>query len=188
MSRQVISPAPRPFSAINEMFAETYGFLIRTNAIRTFTADTNQQAIWTDPAGGALTLAAGCYKFEAFVSMDSMDATSGNGLWSLKGAGTATLTQVLQLTMGGDVALDTIVAISGVATTAELVGAVNSSTATTATVYTFRVVGAFTVTVAGTIIPSFAQTTSAAAKTKVGSYFHCWPLGPVDVVSVGAWA
>lgn len=65
--------------------------------------------------------------------------------------------------------------------------AINVSTAATATALCFLVKGTFTVTVAGTLIPSFAQTTAAAAVVSIGSYFKCNRIGDTSVVSIGQW-
>jgi hypothetical protein len=47
--------------------------------------------------------------------------------------------------------------------------------------------GTFEVTGAGTIIPSFAQTTAAAAVVSIGSYFKCNRIGSTSVTNVGQW-
>ena len=46
--------------------------LIRADATRTFTSNTSQQAIFTTPANGTLTLEVGCYLFEGLIAMDTM--------------------------------------------------------------------------------------------------------------------
>jgi hypothetical protein len=51
----------------------------------------------------------------------------------------------------------------------------------------FMVKGTFEVTGAGTIIPSFAQTTAAAAVVSIGSYFTCERVGSTSVTSIGQW-
>lgn len=160
---------------------------IRADSTRTFTSNTSQQAIFSSPANGTLTLETGTYLFECLVSMDTMSATSGNGKFSLIGAGTATLGSILYLLMGQDAALNTAGTISGNTQTTATVAATDSVTAATATVMTFLVKGTFKVTSAGTIIPSFAQTTAAAAVVKIGSYFKCNRIGDTSVVSVGQW-
>jgi hypothetical protein len=47
--------------------------------------------------------------------------------------------------------------------------------------------GSFTVTGAGTLIPSIDQVTAAAAVVKIGSYFSCERIGSTSVVSIGQW-
>lgn len=161
---------------------------IRADATRTFTSNTSQQAIFSTPAGGALTLETGTYLFEGLVSIDTQSATSGNGKFSLNSGGTATLGSILYLLGGMDAALDTLTAWSGVTETTATQVAANHSTAATATVATIFVKGTFEVTAAGTIIPSYAQTTAAAAVVKIGSYFFCHRIGSVSVASVGQWS
>lgn len=162
--------------------------IIRADATRTFTSNTSQQAIFTTPSNGRLTLETGVYFFEGLISMDTMSGTSGNGKWSLIGAGTASLGAILQQVHGQDIALDSISASSGVSLATATVTATNTSTANASTVYTFTVKGTFEVTGAGTIIPSFAQTTAAAAVVKIGSFFMCWRGGSTSMTSVGQWS
>jgi hypothetical protein len=162
--------------------------LIRANATRTFTSNTTQQAIFNSPAGGTLTLETGTYLFEGLIAMTSMSATSGNGKFSLIGAGTATLGAILWQAYGQDVAAEAAASATGgswhvIATQT----AVNVATAATGTALAFLVKGTFEVTGAGTIIPSFAQTTAAAAVVSIGSYFKCNRIGSTSVTSVGQW-
>lgn len=162
--------------------------IIRSNATRTFTSNTNQQAIWDSPTNGQLNLETGTYLFEGLIAMTAMSGTSGNGKFSLLGAGTATLDDILWQAAGNDVLAEGTAAATGgswhiIATQT----AVNIVTAGAATALCFTVKGTFTVTVAGTIIPSFAQTTAAAAVVSIGSYFKCNKIGDANVVSVGYW-
>lgn len=161
---------------------------IRADSTRTFTSNTLQQAIFTTPANGALTLETGTYLFEGLIAMTSMSGTSGNGKFSLIGAGTATLGAILWQAYGNDNTAETTGAATGggwhvIATQT----ATNIATAGTGTGLCFLVKGTFEVTVAGTIIPSFAQTTAAAAVVSVGSYFKCNRVGSTSVTSVGQW-
>jgi hypothetical protein len=159
--------------------------VIRADATRTFTSNTSVQAIFTTPANGTLTLETGVYEFECLVSMDTMSATTGNGKFSI--AGTATLGGLIVLNMAIDAALDTLTALSGVATVSAATSAANAATTATATVFTAWYKGTFEVTGAGTIIPSFAQTTAAAAVVKIGSFFKCKRMGSTSMTSVGQW-
>jgi len=163
--------------------------LIRADTTRTFTSNTLQQAIFTTPANGSITLETGCYMFEGLIAMTSMDgATGGNGKFSVIGAGTATLGSILWQSFGQDVLAEgTAAAISGgwhiiaTQTAANVV-----ATATTSAV-SFLVQGTFEVTGAGTIIPSFAQTTAAAAIVSVGSYIQVNRVGSTSLTSIGQW-
>lgn len=163
--------------------------IIRADATRTFTSNTSQQAIFNSPASGTLTLETGCYMFEGLIAMTSMSATSGNGKFSLIGAGTATLAAILWQAYGGDVAAEgTAAAIGGSWHVIATQTAVNVVTAATGTALCFLVKGTFEVSVAGTIIPSFAQTTAAAAVVSVGSYFMCNRIGSTSLTSIGQWS
>lgn len=160
---------------------------IRANATRTFASNTTQQAIFSSPANGALALAVGVYEFESLLGMDTMSATNGNGKWSLLGAGTATLGSILQFVYGTDIASNTTSSLGGSQTALATQTTTNAATAGVSTELIIRVVGTFEVTVTGTIIPSFAQTTAAAAVVKVGSFFHCHRVGASGRTSVGNW-
>lgn len=117
-----------------------------------------------------------------------MSATSGNGKFSIIGAGTATLGDILWLATGNDNTPEAGSAnISGGWHVIATQTATNIVAAAASQQCCFKVEGTFTVTVAGTIIPSFAQTTAAAAVVKIGSYFQCNRIGSASVVSVGQW-
>jgi hypothetical protein len=160
---------------------------IRSHATRTFGTGTAQQAIWNSPANGTLTLETGTYLFETLVQVTGTSATSGNFKFSLIGAGTATLANILYMINGMDAANDAITAHSGVSEIIATQTATNAVTAGAATVTTIMVRGSFELTVAGTIIPSLAQTTSTAAIVAVGSYFKCERIGATTMASVGQW-
>ena len=162
--------------------------IIRADATRTFTSNTSQQAIFTTPAGGTLTLETGCYFFEAIIAMTAMSATSGNGKFSVIGAGTATLGAILWEAWGIDAAAEAAAAgFGGGWHTIATQTAADVVTAGTTTALCFCVRGTFEVTGAGTIIPSFAQTTAAAAVVSIGSYFRVRRVGSTSMTSIGQW-
>lgn len=163
--------------------------LIRQDANRAvFANNTNQQAIFDAVAGGTLTLETGTYLFEALVQVSVTSATSGNLKFSLLGGGGATLGTILYIMNAIDAANDTNTAPT---MTSEIVStqvATNMATATVATVTTFWARGTFEVTVAGSIIPSVAQTTGTGSQvTTAGSFFHCNRIGSTTATSVGQW-
>jgi hypothetical protein len=161
---------------------------IRADATRTFTSNTNQQRIFTTPANGALTLETGTYLFEGLIAMTAMSASSGNGKFSLIGAGTATLGSILWQAFGHDNASQTTgAAAGGMWSVIATQTAANIVSAAIGTALSFLVKGTFEVTAAGTIIPSFAQTTAAAAVVSIGSYFSCERVGTTSVTSIGQW-
>jgi hypothetical protein len=120
--------------------------------------------------------------------MTGMSATSGNGKMSILGAGSATLGAILWQVMGQDAAAEGTAAATGgswhvIATST----AANISTAAANTALSFVVEGTFEVTGAGTIVPSFAQTTAAGATVSIGSYIEFSRVGSTGVASVGQW-
>lgn len=160
---------------------------IRLTATRTFTSNTLQQAIFNSPANGTLTLETGTYLFRCAGSMNTMSVTSGNGKFSVIGAGTATLGSVYQHFVCTDIAVNTATSSGGSFTRSATQTATNMGTAGAAAEFSFIADGTFEVTGAGTIIPSFAQTTAAAAVMQIGSYFWCHRIGATGVNSVGQW-
>ena len=161
---------------------------IRADTTRTFTSNTSQQAIFNSPANGRLTLETGTYFFDGLIAMTAMSGTSGNGKFSINNGGTATLDAILWNAWGNDVAAEGTAGATGggwhvIATQT----AANVVTAATATALAFAVTGTFEVTGAGTIVPSFAQTTAAAAVVSIGSYLCFHRVGSTSVVSVGQW-
>jgi len=163
--------------------------IIRQHADRAvFATGTAQQAIFNSVTNGTLTLETGTYYFETLFQIKATSSSSGNLKFSLAGAGGATLANILYLTQAIDAAVDTLTAPSMLAEIVSTQVVTNIATATAATVTTVLVKGSFEVTVAGTIIPSVAQTTStAAAVTTAGSYFNCNRVGATTMVSVGQW-
>ena len=163
--------------------------IVRQNADRAaFANNTTQQAIFNSVTNGTITLETGTYLFEGLVQVKVTSATSGNVKFSLIGAGTATIGGILFITGGMDAAVDTLTAWSGVSEIIATQTAANIATAATATVTTFYLKGTFQVTVAGTVIPSVAQTTGAATMvTTAGSYFMLNRIGSTTVTNVGQW-
>ncbi len=162
--------------------------IIRADATRTFTSNTSQQAIFNNPASGTLTLETGTYLFEGLIAMTSMSGTSGNGKFSVIGAGTATLGSILWQAWGTDNASQTTgAAVGGMWSVIASQTATNIVTAGAGTAMSFVVKGTFEVTGAGTIIPSFAQTTAAAAIVSIGSYIKFNRIGSTTMTSVGQW-
>jgi len=164
-------------------------YMIRQAADRAaFANDTNQQAIFDSVTNGTLTLETGTYEFEGVIQCKGMSATSGNLKFSVIGAGTATLGTILRTSSGFDAANEGVTTASGVSSIQATQTAANIATAAIATVVTFTVNGSFEVTVAGTIIPSVAQTTATTtAVITAGSYLRFNRIGAAGVVSVGQW-
>ena len=173
---------------------DTYGALTAGGALPvaygqleadyTLTSTTNVQKAFDWSSNGALTLATGRYAFECGLFLTGMSATSGNAAFSL--AGTATIAPVQMHVIGADNA--------DVNIPTGLAGLVVDSTATPASMVTAGagtelralISGTFAVTAAGTIIPSIALVTAAAAVVEAGSYFRCERMGAASIQ--GSWA
>lgn len=162
--------------------------VIRQAATYTLTSSTAQQKLFNSVTNGTLTLPTGTYLFESVIALTSMSATSGNGAFSVKGAGTAVLSDVLYHTVGVDGAAATAATQTGSTTVATTgTSAASVVTAGTGTAMTMRHHGTFEVTTTGTIIPSISLVTAAAAVVTAGSYFKCQRVGDINMVSQGDW-
>ncbi len=159
---------------------------IRANATRTLPNNTNENAIFNSPTNGRLTLEAGTYLFAGLISVSSMSATSGNALLDILGAGTAVCNDWLWHAVGADGNANTAATQTG-STTNTQQSAASILTAGTGSSMHINVKGTFTVTTAGTIIPSIDQVTAAAAVVAIGSYMTFERIGDASVVSVGQW-
>jgi hypothetical protein len=159
---------------------------IRCNAARTLPNDTNENAIFNNPTNGRLTLETGTYLFDMVVGVTAMSATTGNALLDVLGAGTATCDDWLYAVIGKD---GTLISVNAVLGTMPVIQSTPASmfTAGTGAQMWWIAKGSFTVTGAGTLIPSIDQVTAAAASVAIGSYFSCERIGDTSVVSVGQW-
>ncbi len=162
-----------------------YGVL---QANYTLTSVTSAQKLFNWSTNGALSLAAGTYRFSCSLLLTSMSSTSGSAKFDLKGAGSAVFGKMSMQDFGsrGTVAVGGTTATSG---TASAVPASAAALATAATSAALRasIHGTFEITTAGTIIPSIALDVAAAAVVNAGSYFECIYLGPAAALG-GTWS
>ena len=162
-----------------------YGVL---QANYTLTSVTTAQKLFNWSTNGALSLAAGTYRFSCSLLLTSMSSTSGSAKFDLKGAGSAVFGKMSMQDFGsrGTVAVGGTTATSG---TASAVPASAAALATAATSAALRasIHGTFEITTAGTIIPSIALDVAAAAVVNAGSYFECIYLGPAAALG-GSWS
>lgn len=148
------------------------------------TSTTDPQRLFNWSTNGALTLSAGVYRFRSIIYLTGMSATSGNAAFHLLGAGTATVSRVLYQVSGIDATspLGTGARVgSGSVTQAS--GA-NMMTAAVGAGMLAEIGGMFEIGAGGTLIPSIALGTAAAAAVKAGSFFECQRLGS-SAVSAG---
>jgi hypothetical protein len=162
-------------------------YFIRQDADRTLTNSTANQKIFNSVTNGALTLPTGTYLYDGMIRLSSMSATSGNADYDLLGAGTATLGTILHHFFGQDAAINTAGAVGGSYAVVASSPA-SAVTAATQTSLLLQIRGTFEVTSTGTIIPSLALVTAAAAVVQAGSYMKFMRLGDNSVVSVGQWS
>lgn len=159
---------------------------IRADATRTFTSNTLEQAIFTTPANGRITLETGLYRVSGVVNIGSMSATSGNAAFDWNGTGTATLGAILYYIVGVDGAVNTSATQGGSTNTAAQTPAA-AVAAGTGTAMTMAFDGGFEVTVAGTLQPSITMLTAAASVVAIGSFICLERLGGTAVTTIGQW-
>lgn len=162
-----------------------YGVL---QANYTLTSVTTAQKLFNWSTNGALSLAAGTYRFSCSLLITSMSTTSGSAKFDLKGAGTALFGKMSMQDFGsrGTVAVGGTTATSGTASDVPASGGVLATAATSAALRA-SIHGTFEITTAGTIIPSIALDVAAAAIVNAGSYFECSYLGPAAALG-GTWS
>lgn len=154
----------------------------------TLTSATTAQRLFNWSSNGALSLAAGTYRFSCSLLLTSMSSTSGSAKFDLKGAGTALFGKMSMQDFGsrGTVAVGGTTATSGTASDVPTSGGALASVATSAALRA-SIHGTFEITTAGTIIPSIALDVVAAAVVNAGSYFECIYLGPTAALG-GSWS
>lgn len=161
---------------------------IRTASNYTLTNTTSAQKVFNTTTNGALTLETGVYEFEWLTMVDLMSATSGNAGFELRGAGTATMEKVAASSVGYDASnLDFPDPLSGlsIVTTNTPTPAVDAGTGDALWHY---LSGIFTISAAGTIIPSILlQTGTSNAYIKAGSYFKIRKIGETGTNYYGNW-
>lgn len=168
-------------------------YWIRLHADYTLADSTSPQKLFNQPTNGALTIAAGAYYFQCLLNLTGMSATTGNLSFSIVGAGTATVTNVLQSGWGSDTGTGVSATgpISGSAARAALLPATNGNIvlAGTAAEVWANIIGTFEVSTGGTIIPSIDLVTGGVTPAvKIGSYFMCKRIGAETTTTLGNWA
>lgn len=171
--------------AAEDFFEENW---IQQNATYTLTSTTAAQKLFNASTNGALSVPIGTYRYEAFLYLTGMSATSGNGAFGILGAGTAVLASSLSRSTG----LDSAASTTGNNTGMYWVGStspVNVVTVATATALGVSITGTFKVSTAGTIIPSISLTTAAAAVVEPNSYFFTTRISTsATATTYGPWS
>lgn len=159
--------------------------LIVLNATNTLTSQTGVQPLFDGgggPAGGALTLPVGLYKFECFFALASLSTSSSSFGFAL--GGTAVKSEGWRAN-----AVKAAFTTANTPQTTWNTGA-NTTLATASLVangYAF-IQGHMRITTGGTIIPQVSMTIAAAAVVQANSYFRCSAVGSTSTVTVGNWA
>lgn len=152
----------------------------------TLASQTAAQKLFNFSANGALTLSTGRYLFRAIIYLTGMSGTSGNAAFSF--AGTATLANILYHVTGIDNSSPLGAGAQGGSAAVTSASAASMVTAGTGTGLVAEITGIINVTGAGTIIPSIALVTAAAAAVKAGSFFECIRVGDTGSNTQGSWS
>lgn len=134
---------------------------------------------------GEITLPTGTYQFETQFSLSTLSASSGGFGFALGVANSAVIG--VQAWVANAIKA-TIVTPANLLSSWNIAANTEIAAATTATVGYATIQGMFTLTTAGSIVPSLSQTTAAACVVGVGSYFNIWSIGSKTVASVGNWS
>jgi len=164
---------------------------IQLSANYTFpTSTTSQQKLFNASTNGALTLPVGTYRYEALLYLASMNAvTSGNGAFSILGAGNATISSALSQAVGVDGATPVAGAAAGQSYWTGVISNAALVTISASGSLGVSIRGTFRVSAAGTIIPSITLTTAAAAVVQSNSYFATTRISASDTATTfGLWS
>lgn len=157
------------------------------NATRTFTANTNPQAIFNASANGAITLAgATTYEFEMQIAATGFSASAHT--FNLSFLGTATFNSIGYYydAQAGSTPATPAASLTGFVAVATA-SAVTASATTTGLILYVR--GTMRINAGGTVIPTLTQVTNGAAGVvQINSFFRCWPVGLNTVTNVGNWS
>lgn len=162
-------------------------YYVALTSTYTLTSTTSTQKLFNATTNGAVTVQASTlYYFECEFALTSMSATSGNCKFDILGGGTATVTSTAWTSYGVDNTTPTAVATaSGLRSTTTISGS-NIVAAATGTGMWARVSGTIRINAGGTLIPSVALTTAAAAVVSTDSWFKITPLGGTATTG-GPW-
>lgn len=173
-------------SGANTGMVSAYNWIRLANDY-TLTSTTSAQKLFNASTNGALTLPTGVYFFESLLYLTTMSATSGNAAFHLLGAGTATLARILYQGVGKDSTTPLATNTHSGAASDTQNSAASILVVGVGTGMEVSLRGTFDVTTGGTLIPSVALVTAAAAVVKKGSYFKCWRAGDTATNTLGAW-
>lgn len=173
-----------PAEWCNDVPQEHFQQLVSNYAL---TSTTSQQQLLNTTTNGRLTLRTGIYNFRCSFYITGLSSTSGNGLFSVKGAGTATTDTPFMHLVGLDSNTPLAVATPSGSMAQSLDSAAPFVAAGTGTQLAWTAWGSFNVSVEGTIIPSITLTTASAGSVRQGSYFSIRRIGHYGTYYNGNW-
>lgn len=181
-------PGSSGFAARYDHVHPSLDYWIAQNATYTLTSTTASQKLFNATTNGTLTLPIGTYEYEAVLHLTGMSATTGNLAFNILGAGTATISSALSHVVGIDAAAGGAGAAQGGSYWTGTTSSANLITSTVQTAMGASIRGWFRVSVAGTIIPSVALTTAAAAVVQTNTYMLVSQRATTSTaIEFGAW-
>lgn len=182
------NPGNNAYSARNDHVHPSLDFWITQNQTYTLTSTTASQRLFNVTTNGALTIEVGTYEYEALIHLTGMSATTGNISFNIRGAGTATISSALSHVVGIDAAAGGAGAAQGGSYWTGTTSSANFVTSAVQTALGASIRGWFRVSVAGTIIPSIALTTAAAAIVQTNTYMVVSQRSDLtNAIEFGAW-
>lgn len=159
--------------------------LIRAASDYVLATSTTPQVLFPSP--NTLTVSTGAYIFDGVLAFSGLSGTTGNFKLDLLDSGTAVLAGATLSVMGVD---GTGVAANQTGTWATtLASPANCVTSTTSNTTYVRVKGMFSVTTAGTMIPTISLTNASGGnQLNQGSYLTITRLGAQSLANIGAWS
>jgi len=157
---------------------------IYQNSDYTLTSTTSAQKVFNQTTNGRVTLTAGLYSFELIIDIDTMSATSGNADFDILGAGTATVNHIIAQAVG----IDNNNELGTGARSGDGIrgtGVISLATNGTGTGVFSNIRGLIRITTGGTLIPSVALATAAAAVVRTGTTLRFTPVAADGVFSSG---
>ena len=158
---------------------------VSLSAPYTLTSQVGAQKIFNSTTNGAVTLAAGTYKFECGLSLTNLSTTSGSFGFAL--GGTVTIgSQAWNATTAKPTSLATGTPQPTFSfSTANNASLIPNNVNALATTY---ITGMLRISTTGTLIPSITLSTANAATVGTNSYFRITSIGANTVSSVGNWS
>lgn len=186
-SQSATDPAIYALATVADAMAALRRPFSQVTSQRTLSNVATMQALF-DSGSDALTVEASTtYLFDGLIHLANMSTTSGNMSFSLLGAGTATIEAVKYHVIGSDASSLGVQANQSGSFQGTETSTSNVVAAAAGALCAVTLRGIVRINGAGTLIPSIALTTAAAATVELGTYMRFERMCANSVAAVGAW-